>query len=206
LLAYPIELDVFAGVPPIRADRETVTFLWLGRAVPRKRLDLFLEAFELLHRRNGRARARLVGNLEDPLASRLLERYRGNPAINVEGVLPRNRVPELFAETDVLVQPSQSENFGFSVAEALAAGRPIVFGPTNGTGEYTGAAGYPFHEYRPESVADAMERALDSVVREGPTISARARAEAHRHFTLDTVADRFTAVCEDVLARRATSV
>jgi glycosyltransferase involved in cell wall biosynthesis len=206
LLSYPIELDAFASVPPLRAGNETVTFLWLGRAVPRKRLDLFLEAFELLHRRNARARARLVGNLGDPFAARLLERYRGHPAINVEGVLPRNRVPEIFAETDVLVQPSQSENFGFSVAEAMAAGRPIVFGPTNGTGEYTGSSGYPFLEYRPEAVADAMERALESVVREGPAISARAREAARRHFAIDAVADRFTAVCKDVLARRATSV
>jgi glycosyltransferase involved in cell wall biosynthesis len=206
LLAYPIDLDAFASVPPLRAGKETVTFLWLGRAVPRKRLDLFLEAFELLNRRNPRCRARLVGNLGDPFAVRLLERYRGHPAISVEGALPRNRVPELFAETDVLVQPSESENFGFSVAEALAAGRSIVFGPTNGTGDYVGGAGYPFLQYRPESVAYAMEHALESVVHEGPAISARAREAARRHFAIDAVADRFTALCAEVLARRPMSV
>jgi glycosyltransferase involved in cell wall biosynthesis len=205
-LAYPIDVDSFARVPPLRSGGETVTFLWLGRAVPRKRLDLFLEAFELLHRRDPRARARLVGNLSDPSAARIVDRYREHPAISIEKVLPRVRVPELFCETDVLVQPSENENFGFSVAEALAAGRPVVVGPTNGTADYVGGAGYSFAQYRADSVANAMEAALDSVVREGPAVSTRAREAARRHFAIDAVADRFSALCSDVLARRTMSV
>ncbi len=205
-LAYPIDVDSFATVPPLRAGGETVTFLWLGRAVPRKRLDLFLEAFERLHRRDPRARARLVGNLDDPFAVRTVGRYREHPAIRIDGALPRAKVPELFAETDVLVQPSEYENFGFSVAEALAAGRPVVVGPTNGTGEYAEGAGHSFLQYQADSVADAMQGALESVIREGPAVSARAREAARRYFAIDAVADRFSAVCSDVLARRATSV
>jgi glycosyltransferase involved in cell wall biosynthesis len=205
-LPYPIDVASFANVPLLRAERDAVTFLWLGRAVPRKRLDLFLDAFTLLHRRNPRARARVVGNLSDSFSVRVLERYGSHPAIRVEGVLPRARVPELFAETDVLVQPSEQENFGFSVAEALAAGRAVVVGPTNGTADYVGSAGYAFTDYRAESVADAMEGALEAVTREGPAVSARAREEARRHFAIDAVADRFFAICSDVLARRAGSV
>jgi glycosyltransferase involved in cell wall biosynthesis len=106
----------------------------------------------------------------------------------------------------VLVQPSEQENFGFSVAEALAAGRAVVVGPTNGTADYVGSAGYAFTDYRAESVADAMEGALEAVTREGPAVSARAREEARRHFAIDAVADRFFAICSDVLARRAGSV
>jgi glycosyltransferase involved in cell wall biosynthesis len=202
-LAYPIDLESFARATPLgtKSDAE-VTFLWLGRATPRKRLDLFLEAFELLHRREPRVRARLVGNLSDALATRLLAPYRGHPAVRVDGALPRSEVPELLSDVHVLVQPSQNENFGFSVAEALAAGRAIVVGPTNGTADYLGEAGFLFGEYRPESVAAAMERAFEAVVQRGPLLSARAGEAAREHFSIKRVADRFLALCAEALARR----
>jgi glycosyltransferase involved in cell wall biosynthesis len=206
-IAYPIDLSGFAEVPSLTSNERPVSFLWLGRAVPRKRLDLFLAAFELFHRRVPSARARLVGNLlEDSYAKRVLEPYLDHPAIRVEAPWERARVPQLFGEVDVLVQPSQNENFGFSVAEALAAGRPIVLGPSNGTSDYTGQAGFRFAEYEPSSIADAMERAHAAVIRSGPDLTRAAREAAVRHFTIDTVADRFSELCAEALDRRRTAV
>jgi glycosyltransferase involved in cell wall biosynthesis len=204
-LAYPIDLDRFAAVPPAGARDDGITFLWLGRAVPRKRLDLFLGGFERLHRRRPTARARLVGNLSnDPFATRLLAPYRSHPAISVESAVAHERVPTLFGETDVVVQPSQNENFGFSVAEALAAGRAVVLGPTNGTADYTGSAGFAFSEYRPESVADAMDRACSAVRAQGATLSERAREAARAHFAMERVLPAFVELCREAvsLARR----
>jgi glycosyltransferase involved in cell wall biosynthesis len=206
-LAYPIDLESFAPTTPISSRNDApVTFLWLGRATPRKRLDLFLTAFELFHRRQPRARARLVGNLDDALGARLLAPFRNHPAIRVDGMIPRRDVPKLFSEVEVLVQPSQHENFGFSVAEALAAGRAVVLGPTNGTRDYVDDAGFAFDEYTPESVASAMSRAFNAVTRDGPRVSSRARAAAREHFAIERVADRFLGICAEALARRAGSV
>jgi glycosyltransferase involved in cell wall biosynthesis len=206
-LAYPIDLDQFANVPALRPGDDEVTFLWLGRAVPRKRLDLFLDAFRLLKKDHPRARARIVGNLaSDPSAADLVERHGRDAGVSFDGVLPRARIAELFGETHVLVQPSENENFGFSVAEALAAGRPVVLGPTNGTADYAGEAGFFFARYDAESVAGAMAAALRRVVADGGTISERARAAARRHFAIDAVTDRFSAICSEVLARHSVSV
>jgi glycosyltransferase involved in cell wall biosynthesis len=205
-MPYPIDLEAFAGVPPLAAGARNVTFLWLGRAVPRKRLDLFLAAFELLHARIPSVRARLVGNfLSDSYAKSVLEPYLGHPAIRFEDPWPRARIPELFAEVDVLAQPSQSENFGFSVAESLAAGRPIVFGPLNGTGEYTDEAGFRFTEYDPRSIADAMERAHTAVVDSGPEITRHAREAAVRYFGMDEVVERFSELCREAQTLRGRS-
>jgi glycosyltransferase involved in cell wall biosynthesis len=201
-LAYPIDLDAFAETPPVGARRDCVTFLWLGRAVPRKRLDLFLAGFELLVRRRPEARARLVGNLmNDPFATRLLEPYENHPAISIEGAVEHARVKQLFTEVDVVVQPSQNENFGFSVAEALAAGRAVVLGPTNGTRDYTGEGGFEFADYRPELVADAMERAFAAVRAEGPNLSIRARASAREHFDIERITPAFAELCSEAVAR-----
>lgn len=199
-LSYPLELARFSEVPDVGARAESVTFLWLGRAVPRKRLDLFLSGFERFHRLRPSARARLVGNLEnDPFAARLLAPYRNHPAIAVESAMSHDRVPALFGEVDVLVQTSQNENFGFSVAEALAAGRAVVLGPTNGTADYLGGAGFVFSDYRADSVADAMERAFTALRADGTATTRRAREAARAHFPMERVAPAFIELCEEAI-------
>jgi glycosyltransferase involved in cell wall biosynthesis len=203
-LAYPIALDAHASTPPLGALREHVTFLWLGRAVPRKRLDLFLEGVKLLHERHPSVRARVVGNLEgDPVAARLVAAFRHHPAFTFEGPCPHTAVPKLLGEVDVLVQPSQNENFGFSVAESLAAGRAVVLGPSNGTADYAGEAGFMFSEYEAVDVARALERARDAVLGRGAELSAAARQAAREHFLLDAVAERFTRFTSDAVANRS---
>jgi glycosyltransferase involved in cell wall biosynthesis len=204
MLPYPIELGSLEHVPVRAAGDPAVTFLWLGRSVPRKRLDLFLGAFDQLRIRHPAARALLVGQLAaDPAARPLLDKYAGNAAISVRAPTPRTEVPALFAEAHVLVQPSQNENFGFSIAEALGAGRPIVAGPTNGTAAYAGPALYGFHEYSVEAVAEAMERAYLAVRDDPVGVANAARAEARSHFVPEAVAHRLMAVAAEAIAGRA---
>ena len=204
-MPYLVDLAPLAGVPPLEpGSSRPVTFLWLGRATPRKRLDLFVEGFVRLRQRRPNVRARLVGRLEaDPFARRILEPYAGDPGLSVEAPVPRADVPKLFAEIDVLVQPSENENFGFSIAEALAAGRPIIAGPTNGTLEYAGSAGFGLDAYRVDAVADAMERALVAVAERGPALSEDARDAARRHFEPASVVSRFEATCYELVSARA---
>jgi len=202
-IAYPIKLERYADIPALGNHAGTVTFLWLGRAVPRKRLDLFLEGFRILFEREPTVRARLVGNLRsDRSAAPLLRAYEQHPGVSFEGPCLHDAVPKLFGEVDVLVQPSQNENFGFSVAEALAAGRAVVLGPSNGTADYTSTAGVQFSEYDPNSVAEALASARNAVLREGPRLTAVARAAAQRHFSIATVAERFLALCHDAVTNR----
>jgi glycosyltransferase involved in cell wall biosynthesis len=200
--AYLIDIDAFANVPPPRATPHP-TFLWLGRATPRKRLDLFLAGFVELHRRYPHARARIVGNLgQEGFVAPIVRGYGPEQGVSFEPGVARGAVPDIFAGSDVLVQPSANENFGFSVAEALAAGRPVVLGPTNGTRDYAGAAGFVFDAYEPSAVAAAMERALLAVQADGAAVAARARAAAEEHFRVERVVDRFEAIARELVERR----
>lgn len=200
--SYLIDLAAFEGVPPLSSGRRDVTFLWLGRATARKRLDLFLEAFVLLKRQHRDVRACLVGNLlSDPFAARVLAPFLNEPGLEVREAVTRSDVPRLLGEADVLVQPSEKENFGFAVAEALAAGRPVVLGPTNGTADYVGEAGFVFRAYDPASVAHSMESALMAVRNEGPRLSDKARSAAKEHFLPGSVVERFEGVCREIAGR-----
>jgi glycosyltransferase involved in cell wall biosynthesis len=200
-LPYPIELGTFAQLPSPQPSTR-ISFLWLGRAVPRKRFDLFLSAFERLASERKDVFALIVGNLTaDPLAEAALARSPARDQIEHRPAVPRSDIPRVFAEADVLVQPSENENFGFSVAEALAAGRPVVTGPTNGTGEYAGAALFRFDAYAPEAIAVAMARAADAIVADPGGMSRRARS-AVKQLDSRCVTDDFIALCEHVVASR----
>jgi glycosyltransferase involved in cell wall biosynthesis len=203
LLAYPIDLASFESVPPARASSDHVSFLWLGRSVPRKRMDLFLGAFELVRKRRPNARARLVGHFDgDRAALAALERFRADPAVTISAPIGRAAIPGLFAETHVLVQPSEFENFGFSIAEALAAGRAVVAGPTNGTAAFGGDALFAFSSYTVEDVAAAMDRAAAAILADPERIARMARAAAHRHFAPGTVAERVTSLAQGLIEKR----
>jgi glycosyltransferase involved in cell wall biosynthesis len=203
LIPYPIELEPSAEDEERTRDG-TTTFLWLGRAAPRKRLDLFLEAFARLRQRHSNVQALLVGKVAtDPTAARLLAQYRDVPGITVEAPVPRAEVARIFARADVLVQPSQNENFGFAVAEALAAGLPVVVGPANGTADYAGAAAFAFDRYEPSSLLAALERVRDAVNRDRLGLSTEARRNARQSFDRHRVAERVVELSRSALERRA---
>ncbi len=200
---YLIDLDVFANVRPAPSG-SGVTFLWLGRATPRKRLDLFLEAFALLRLRHPQARARIVGGVAtDPSSAPILAPWRADPSVTLEGQVDRSAIATVFEGAHVLVQPSEHENFGFSVAEALAAGRPVVLGPTNGTRDYVGAAGFPFDQYRPSSVAAAMDSAQRAMREKPEVVAEAARAQARRYFETRAVVERLEGLCRELIERKS---
>jgi len=89
------------------------------------------------------------------------------------------------------------------VAEALSAGRPVVVGPTNGTGVYGGDATYWFDEYEPASVAAAMERALTTTLADPAKVASVARAEARRHFDPAKVAEAVANAARRAIVQKA---
>jgi glycosyltransferase involved in cell wall biosynthesis len=200
-MPYPIDLELFT-LARTRSPGQGVAFLWLGRAVPRKRFDLFLGAFERLASQRDDVRAIVVGDLSpDRSAAPALARSPVRQRIEQRAAVPRAEIPALLAKVDVLVQPSENENFGFSVAEALASGCPVVVGPTNGTGDYAGAARFAFDAYTREAVADAMGRAADAVL-SNPVAVAEAAQHAAQALDSARVVNELVRLCQDVASKR----
>jgi glycosyltransferase involved in cell wall biosynthesis len=189
-LPYPIDLDAFAPAGPARPVENRPELLWVGRVVPRKRLDLFLDAGALLIANGWDIELTVVGGFAFAQGYRkLIEQFPYPDRLTYMPRIPREEVAERLRSAAVLVQPSEEENFGSSVAEALACGTPVVVGPTNGTGDYVGAGGRPFDEYTPESVAAAITRALYDLARDPPRVAAEARQAAVDHLAVEQLTD-----------------
>jgi glycosyltransferase involved in cell wall biosynthesis len=193
ILYPPVDLEHFA-MSTRPANAADFRFLWLGRIVPRKRFSLALEAFERLRRRRPGVRLRVIGG---PGYGSLPIDYRLpplGPAVERTAGVPRREVPALLARTDVVLQPSENENFGAGPAEGLACGVPSVLGPTNGTADALEDSVFRFGRYEPGEVAAAMERAMDAVLADPVGIARRARAIAERTLFAEQTAARALAL------------
>lgn len=199
-LPYPIDLSAFAPESgPGSGPGGSLELLWVGRVVPRKRLDLFLDAGALLIENGWDVRLTVVGGFAFAGGyAQLISSFPHPGRLEYVPSMPREEVGTRLQAAAVLVQPSEEENFGSSVAEALACGTPVVVGPTNGTGDYMGAGGVCFSEYTPASLVAALTRVLHEGER-GPLLGAAAREAAVEHLDVERVVDGLEQIMRSAL-------
>ena len=191
-LPFPLGPEVLT-LPVVRdSQSRSLLFLHIGRVVPRKRVDLLVRGFSEFRRDFPDARLLVVGRQD---YGRDLEIMRADPllssGVEYRDAVPREDVARLIAAADCVVQTSENENFGAAVAEALAAGRPVVVGPTNGTKDYLPPSCVVFSEYTPEAVAAGLLEIARRIQAAHVDLAAEARAAAKHHFNVAHVSDQF---------------
>ncbi|MEM9110822.1 MAG: glycosyltransferase family 4 protein [Planctomycetota bacterium] len=196
-LPYPIDLNAFQTSVESRPPTDPLRLFWLGRFAPRKRLDLFLDGLEIAIREGCDAEAWVVGSSAfAPGFDRLLEGFPYPERLRHWPRVPREEVPKMLADVDVMAQPSDEENFGSSVAEALACGVPAIVGATNGTGDYICENSIRLVDDQPETFARAVVDLADRKRRGELADRGVCRAAAEKWFAPDRVLDRFIEILE----------
>jgi glycosyltransferase involved in cell wall biosynthesis len=117
----------FRARHPELRDRRIVLFL--SRFDRKKGLDLLLPAFAQVRRDFPAAALVLAGSGDTALVASLRDSAQQlGIAADVfwPGFIDGDEKQEAFADADVFVLPSYSENFGIAAAEALAAGCPVI--------------------------------------------------------------------------------
>lgn len=106
----------------VRAPR---ILLFLSRLHQKKGLDMLLAAWAKVAPERPEWVLHVAGPVDSDWARALRERYEG-PKARFLGEVSGSLKWHMLAEADSLVLPSHGENFGMAVAEALAAGTPVV--------------------------------------------------------------------------------
>jgi glycosyltransferase involved in cell wall biosynthesis len=198
-LPYPIDLSLFDAPEATKPDSDTLRLLWLGRIIPRKRLDLFLRGVAQAIRGGLPVKATIVGGTGFvPGYEKLIESFEFPQNLQWIRSMPRTQVPELMRKHDVLAQPSDEENFGSSVAEAQACGLPVIVGRTNGNADYLCERDIHLADDRPETFAAALAE-LFQRRRTAPEAS---RQLAETHFDLRRVTRRLSSILHGVVEQR----
>jgi glycosyltransferase involved in cell wall biosynthesis len=206
---FPLERTTVSP-NPIRPERfalaerpvgDPATVLVLGRVSARKGIETVIEAARLASQRGLGIRFRVVGG--PSLWSDYTKLLEELPPENSEyaGAASAAEVIEQLRGCDLLLQASRYEPFGLTVAEALAAGVPVV--ATSEVGAIEGVDRAVVGEVAPgdvEGIAGAIGSLLEQLRARPAETRALARAEARRLFAPDVVCRQISAVLEELAA------
>lgn len=201
-----VDLGRFRPGPAGQADGADV--LWLGAVEAWKRPDLALEAVALAARELPELRLRVGGEPIGAGGRRLLERLRLRAQrpdlcgrVVFEGALEQ---PErALASASCLLHCAEREPYGLVVAEALAAGVPVVAPAACGPAEIVEPGCGRLY---PPGDAAAAARALVDLLSDPAGLSraaARARAAAERRLDVRQMCSRYADLLEGLAPRGA---
>ena len=165
--------DAVVVYPPVETarfeptDERSGRFLIVSRLRRHKRLDLAIDAAT----RHGWPLDVMGDGSEEPA----LRRSAG-PTVRFLGRVPDAAVAAAMARCIALLVPA-TEDFGMTLAEVQAAGRPPIAYGRGGALEILedGRTGFLFHESSVEAVAAAMARAMDTDLDRGALVASAAR-------------------------------
>jgi glycosyltransferase involved in cell wall biosynthesis len=157
----------FQPSPSLVALAERPAILFLARIHPIKGLDLLLRAFAGIIQRHPAAVLLVAGTGEAALVAglrELAESLNIGKSIHWTGFVKGPLKRWLLERADVFVLPSWSENFGVAVAEAMAAGVPVVVTKGVGIADIVVATDCGLVT---ECSVPALEEAIDSLLLDG---------------------------------------
>ncbi len=112
-----------------KVNPQNPRLLSYSRITPKKRIDLIIESIDLLQRSGTDARLQIIGqgnfDLEESLKKLVMELNLENK-VEFKGFIHPDRRSDIFFDSDVLLLPSENENFANSVAEAISFEVPVI--------------------------------------------------------------------------------
>lgn len=172
------------------------TVLSLGRIHSKKGLDRLIAAWARIEARRPEWVLRIVGpserNHDEELKA--LCRELGVTRVSIEAPLFDADRDEAYRDADLFVLSSRNENFGMAVAEALAAGTPVI--ATKGApwgGMVDQRCGW-WIDHDVDAIAAALDASMALPEAELRAMGARGRIWMARDFSWDAVAREMAAV------------
>ncbi|MFA6393273.1 MAG: glycosyltransferase [Patescibacteria group bacterium] len=170
----PTEIKKFHVADLETGNKKSGYFLCGCRLVPYKRIDIVIEAFKKLNSSNpnlqpdalkaerqsesetGQYKLKIFGDGID--LPRLKEIAGGAPNIEFLGRVSDEERASLYAECQAFINP-QAEDFGITIMEAFASGRPAIALKSGGACEtiIEGKCGEFFNEETPEAIMKAVK-------------------------------------------------
>ena len=148
--------------------------LYVGTVEPRKNVDLLLDAWAALPPSIAEAYDLALAGPLGWASPRTLARLQTPPAgVRYLGYVAEALLPGLFAGAAAFVYPSLYEGFGFPVAQAMAAGVPVITSAVSCLPEITGNAALLIDPRSVSELSAAIVKLLTS-----PSLSANLAARA----------------------------
>jgi glycosyltransferase involved in cell wall biosynthesis len=202
VIVLPNGIDLAPPDPPPPRDSPRRRVLFLGRIHPIKGLDMLLPAWRAVQDRYPDWELHIVGAGNDGYVDSLRRICSETKVERIEfrGALHGSEKWRAYREAALFVLPSRSENFGMSVAEALASGVPaIVSTAAPWPGLVDKRAGW-WVEGRVDAFVAALEDALSREPGELAAMGERGRRWMQQDFSWAKIGERMTEAYRWVLS------
>ena len=129
-ISHWVNKDIFKpheSYSPLYNTATPPTVLFVGRLSPEKGVMILPEIYKKLMARYKKCRIIIVGKgpLEEELKLLI-------PNAEFRGWMPQNQLPEIYAESDIMILPSKFDTFGRVILEAMSCGCPVASFNKNG--------------------------------------------------------------------------
>ena len=122
---FPAAINDFPG--SILKKEKELSVVFIGRLHPVKNLDFLLQ---MLKEVDGNISLTIIGNAEDPAyvqrCKNIINTYPSNCKVHFMGEIPNSKLPDIISQHHIFALPTQGENFGHAIFEALAGGKPVL--------------------------------------------------------------------------------
>jgi len=163
---YTTDVTLFARSPLDRKLEEAYRLIYVGQLIERKGLILFFEVLInwALNHPEMEIEFWVVG--DGPLRGKLLQiKCPQNLKISFLGSISYSELPDIYAKCGILVFPTLADEWGVVVNEALASGLPVLGSVNSQAVEELikdGTNGWVFYPNNPQSIYEALDRALST--------------------------------------------
>lgn len=152
----PVETEKFY-ISNLKEQAEEEKYFLAGcRLAPYKRIDLVIEAFNILKSLGENYKLKIFGDGVD--LERLKNLAADNQNIEFLGRVSEEKKVILYSRAQAFINP-QEEDFGITVVESIASGRPVIAYRKGGATETVieGKTGLFFDEQDPASLAKVLQ-------------------------------------------------
>jgi glycosyltransferase involved in cell wall biosynthesis len=157
---------IYSGVPEIyfgaqARPSERPYVLYVGTIEPRKNVDTLLDAWESFRLRGDFDL--IIAGASGWAGGKTLARLAARPkGVRYLGYVPEDELPGLTAGASAFIYPSLYEGFGFPVAQAMAAGVPVITSNTSCLPEIAGGGALLVDPRSAAEIQSAMDKLLTS--------------------------------------------
>lgn len=186
--------------PEPRKRREKRKALFLSRLHPKKGIPMLLEAWGTVQPAGWELV--LVGPDENGHRAALEQQAQAlgiYDALRFVGSVPDDQKWTYYQEADLFVLPTYSENFGIVIAEALAAGVPVLTTTGAPWGELEAHDCGWWVEPKQQEITKALREALGASDATRAAMGARGRTLVREHYAWDEVASSMHGVYQWLL-------
>jgi glycosyltransferase involved in cell wall biosynthesis len=177
------------------------TVLFLGRIHPIKGLDLLLPAWKLIQDKHTDWQLKIIGDdigyhgsTGYKLKLKSISNYLKLKRVEFIDPLYGNEKWQAYKDADIYVLPSYSENFGVTIAEAMASGLPVIV--TKGTpwSEVEENNAGLWIDNNIEAIAYAIETLINKNTKDRELMGQNGKEWMVKDFSWDTIAKKMNCV------------